>query len=112
MIYDYECSNCGDSFEVSQSLSDEPLKKCKKCKKKTLFRVVTGGLGFSISGRTLGALADKNASKYSTEYKDKMVGNKLKKNEEKPWYDSMNNKSAKEINKMDAKDKQRYVENG
>lgn len=31
-IYEYECTKCGDEFEVLQSFSDKPLKKCKKCK--------------------------------------------------------------------------------
>jgi len=30
-IYEYECSKCRDTFEMIQSFSDKPLKKCKKC---------------------------------------------------------------------------------
>jgi len=30
-IYEYECSKCGDSFEITQKITDKPLKKCKKC---------------------------------------------------------------------------------
>lgn len=29
-VYEYECSNCGE-FEVTQKMSDKPLKKCPKC---------------------------------------------------------------------------------
>jgi putative FmdB family regulatory protein len=29
--YDYECTRCGDTFSVEQSMLDKPLAKCKKC---------------------------------------------------------------------------------
>ncbi len=32
-IYEYECSKCGE-FEITQSISDEPLKKCPTCRRK------------------------------------------------------------------------------
>lgn len=33
-IYEYECKKCGLIFEVMQSFSDPPVKKCKSCKGK------------------------------------------------------------------------------
>lgn len=30
-IYEYGCENCGKVDEVLQSISDEPLKKCRLC---------------------------------------------------------------------------------
>ncbi|RME27289.1 MAG: zinc ribbon domain-containing protein [Deltaproteobacteria bacterium] len=30
-IYEYECRKCGDQFDVIQSFSDKPLRKCRKC---------------------------------------------------------------------------------
>lgn len=30
-IYEYGCENCGKVDEVLQSISDEPLKKCRFC---------------------------------------------------------------------------------
>lgn len=29
--YDYECTKCGHTFEVEQSIKDKPLRKCPKC---------------------------------------------------------------------------------
>jgi len=29
--YDYECTECGDEFSVEQSMTDRPLRKCRKC---------------------------------------------------------------------------------
>jgi putative FmdB family regulatory protein len=30
-LYEYKCKNCGDSFEVLQRFSDEPLSTHEKC---------------------------------------------------------------------------------
>jgi len=30
-IYEYRCDECGDSFDVSQRMSDVPLVTCEKC---------------------------------------------------------------------------------
>lgn len=31
-IYEYQCTECGKSFEVFQKISDDPLTECKVCK--------------------------------------------------------------------------------
>ncbi|OPY04907.1 MAG: Zinc ribbon domain protein [Syntrophorhabdus sp. PtaB.Bin184] len=33
-IYEYQCTECGKTFEVFQKISDEPLTECKVCKGK------------------------------------------------------------------------------
>lgn len=51
--YEYECAKCGKTFDVFQSMKDEPLKKCpdKKCKGKVKRLLGTGaGLIFKGSG--------------------------------------------------------------
>ncbi|MBI3813175.1 MAG: zinc ribbon domain-containing protein [Nitrospinae bacterium] len=30
-IYEYECTKCSDNFEITQKITDKPLKKCSKC---------------------------------------------------------------------------------
>lgn len=50
-------------------MKDEALVKCPECKKNGLFRVITGGNGFFLSNRTIGAIADKNDAKFSTDFK-------------------------------------------
>ena len=30
-IYEYQCDECGASFEVMQRMSDDPLTECEKC---------------------------------------------------------------------------------
>lgn len=31
-IYEYECKNCGKTFEIFQKMGDDPLKVCRVCK--------------------------------------------------------------------------------
>ena len=38
--YEYECTKCGDKFEALQKISDEAIKKCKKCKGKVIKKYV------------------------------------------------------------------------
>ncbi len=47
--YDYECTECGYSFEYFQSMSDDPLKTCPKCGGKVR-RLIGGGLGVIFKG--------------------------------------------------------------
>lgn len=51
--YEYECAKCGKTFDVFQSMKDDPLKTCpdKKCKGKVKRLLGTGaGLIFKGSG--------------------------------------------------------------
>ena len=59
--YEYACQKCGYEFEQFQSMRDEPLKKCPKCKKQSLKRLVGGGAGLIFKGTGF----------YITDYKKK-----------------------------------------
>lgn len=48
--YEYACQKCGHEFEIHQSMKDEPLKKCPKCKKAGLKRLVGAGAGLIFKG--------------------------------------------------------------
>jgi putative FmdB family regulatory protein len=48
--YEYICENCKDHFEHFQSIKDEPLKKCKKCGKSDLKRLIGSGAGIIFKG--------------------------------------------------------------
>lgn len=62
--YEYACTKCGHEFEQFQSMSAEPLKKCPKCKKAGLKRLVGGGAGLIFKGTGF----------YITDYKKKSGG--------------------------------------
>jgi putative FmdB family regulatory protein len=48
--YEYACAKCGYHFDKFQSMRDEPLKKCPKCNKAALKRLVGGGAGLIFKG--------------------------------------------------------------
>ncbi len=49
--YEYACQKCGNEFEKFQSIKDEPVKRCPKCKGKVVKKIGTGaGLLFKGSG--------------------------------------------------------------
>jgi len=59
--YEYACPKCGSEFELFQSMSDAPLKKCPKCHKTGVRRLVGGGAGLIFKGSGF----------YITDYKNK-----------------------------------------
>lgn len=59
--YEYECSACGHAFEILQSISDPKLKKCPKCGKLKLDRLIGSGTGIIFKGSGF----------YETDYKKK-----------------------------------------
>lgn len=50
MNYEYKCTECGYEWEKEQKISDKPIVKCPKCKKKTAKRLISGGTGFILNG--------------------------------------------------------------
>lgn len=48
--YDYACDACHHEFEVFESISAEPQKKCPKCKKNKLRRLFGAGAGLIFKG--------------------------------------------------------------
>lgn len=59
--YEYACQKCGHTLELFQSMHDAPLKKCPKCKKLGLKRLIGGGAGLIFKGSGF----------YITDYKKK-----------------------------------------
>jgi putative FmdB family regulatory protein len=47
--YEYECKSCGHSFDVFQSMADDPLKICPQCGME-IRRVINGGNGVIFKG--------------------------------------------------------------
>ena len=47
--YEYECTSCKHTFDLFQSMRDEPVKDCPLCKKQVR-RLINGGTGIIFKG--------------------------------------------------------------
>ncbi len=48
--YDYECRACGEKLEIFHSMTEVARKKCPKCGKSKLERMIGAGSGFIFKG--------------------------------------------------------------
>ncbi|MDR1492443.1 MAG: zinc ribbon domain-containing protein [Planctomycetaceae bacterium] len=48
--YDYHCDACGHEFEEFQYIKEEPLRKCPKCNKLKLRRLIGSGAAIVFKG--------------------------------------------------------------
>ena len=108
-IYEYRCEQCGD-FEQSQRISDPPLSRCPKCRRKvrrlisnTSFQLKGSGwyiTDYGRSGSKNGGAKDKDAgggSESSTESSSDTTKSESKtetKSESKPKKKAAASKSA------------------
>jgi putative FmdB family regulatory protein len=66
--YDYKCDACGHAFEQFQSMSAAPMKKCPKCGKLKVKRLIGTGAGLIFKGSGF----------YITDYRDQSYKDKAK----------------------------------
>jgi len=66
--YEYHCDACGHDFEKFQSITADPIKKCPKCGKNKVRRLIGTGAGLIFKGSGF----------YITDYRDKSYGDKAK----------------------------------
>ena len=59
-IYEYRCESCADTFEIKQSMKDDPLTACPRCGKHVQRLISSPAIMFKGSGW------------YVTDYSDKM----------------------------------------
>lgn len=48
--YDYKCDACGHTFENFQSITSAPIRKCPKCGKRKVKRLLGTGAGMIFKG--------------------------------------------------------------
>src|SRR6185436_19733234 len=48
--YEYQCDACGNKFEKFQSITAAPIKKCPKCGKNKVRRLISSGAGLIFKG--------------------------------------------------------------
>lgn len=66
--YEYECGNCGHGFEIFQSITESPKKKCPACGKMKAKRLIGSG----------SALIFKGSGFYQTDYRSSEYKQKAK----------------------------------
>ncbi len=109
--YVYECENCQHSFELIQRMSDKSKKRCCKCKKHKLFKVVQPFHAYVPgSSNTVGIIMDRNAEKmghYEREERvakaqaeDPVFQKKAERKKKAPWWRPGTSEPKKAITKM------------
>jgi len=66
--YDYKCDACGHEFEKFQSMTSAPIRKCPKCGKSKVKRLIGTGAGLIFKGSGF----------YITDYRDSGYKEKAK----------------------------------
>lgn len=92
--YEYQCKNCGQAFEIFQSMKDDPLRVayCPSCKKRCrVERLIGAGAGFIFKGSGF----------YATDYRSKEYKEKAKK--DSPPTDSASKDSTSKESSSKAK---------
>lgn len=86
-IYEYQCSKCG-VFEVTQRITEDPLKKCPSCRAKvqklisnTSFQLKGTGWYITDYGRGKGSNGDKAESNGNKDSSDSGKSTESKKSE-------------------------------
>ncbi len=91
-IYEYVCNGCGHEFEEWQKINDSPVRKCPKCSKRRVERLVS-----------LSAFHLKGSGWYVTDYGGKKSGSSKneedKSSEKKPAKKKKKKKSSKSAKK-------------
>ena len=67
--YEYKCRSCAYGFETFQSMSDDALTNCPKCKNSQLRRLIRGGSGIIFKGSGFYVNDSRSSSSSSTESK-------------------------------------------
>jgi putative FmdB family regulatory protein len=75
--YEYECKKCGNTFDVFQSMSDDPVKLCPTCGG-DVRRLINGGSGIIFKGSGFYINDSKKSSSSSTYSSSSGDGDKKK----------------------------------
>jgi len=93
--YEYKCESCGCKFERFQSITAKPVRRCPKCRKTSVRRLIGIGAGVIFKGSGFyqtdyrsesykkSAEKEKNATSKSADKKETKAENKESKSSEK-----------------------------
>ena len=83
--YEYECKNCGNTFELFQNMTDKPLKECPECGGE-VNRLIGIGSGFIFKGGGF----------YTTDYRSESYKKGAKADKPEPKVKDSSKKTAKD----------------
>ncbi|MCZ6633304.1 MAG: zinc ribbon domain-containing protein [bacterium] len=92
--YEYACAACGHEFEEFQTIIAKPIRKCPKCAKRKVERLISGGAGLLFKGSGF----------YITDYRSESYKKAAKKDKEassSSKSDGKKDKSKKSKNKKE-----------
>ena len=72
--YEYQCDACGRKFELFQSMTAAPVKKCALCGKRKVHRLIGTGAGIIFKGSGFYATDYRSESYKTAAQKDKPAG--------------------------------------
>ena len=90
--YDYVCEDCDHQFELFQSIKARPIRKCPKCGKLSVHRLIGAGAGIIFKGSGF----------YETDYRSDSY-KEAKKNDTKPATDKSTKDKKAETKAKDSK---------
>ena len=90
--YDYVCEDCDHAFELFQSIKARPIRKCPKCGKLSVQRLIGAGAGIIFKGSGF----------YETDYRSDSY-KKAKESETKPSTDKSTKDKKTETKAKDSK---------
>src|SRR5258708_29180254 len=101
--YEYKCDACGHDFEEFQSITAAPVKKCPKCGKNKVRRLISAGAGMIFKGSGF-YITDYRDSKYAESAKaDSASGDAATKTDSKSDAKTQTKSDAKSETKAESK---------
>ncbi len=87
--YAYKCDHCEHDFELFQSITAQPVKKCPECKKSKVRRLIGTGAGIIFKGSGF----------YETDYRSANYKKAAEKDKKAPETKSSDKKDASTTSK-------------
>jgi len=75
--YEYKCLSCGYEFEQFQSITTKPIRKCPKCRKASVKRLIGVGAGVIFKGSGFYQTDYRSESYKKAAEKEKLVSAEL-----------------------------------
>jgi len=99
--YEYKCKKCGNIFEKFQSITADPIKKCKSCDGE-VYRLISKNGNFILKGNGFYSTDNRN-NNYKSE-KKKLAASSIERQEKKETSKKPDSKIKENI--KDRKDKE------